>query len=80
MDNDPHFIVRVKGLADSVCFDVMGNEGDVYNLVKDEISGLCKICCHDSLPKKKNNEKDKKLKDLYQGLYYPLSIDHILVV
>lgn len=40
VDNDPHFIVRVKGLKDAVCFDVMGNEGDVFNLVKDEISGI----------------------------------------
>ena len=57
VDNDPHFIVRVKGLADSVCFDVMGNEGDVYNLVKDEISGLYKICGHDSLQKNKKSFK-----------------------
>lgn len=40
VDSDPHFIVRVKGLDSSVCFDVMGTDGDVYNLVKDEISGI----------------------------------------
>ncbi|KAK3101322.1 hypothetical protein FSP39_002680 [Pinctada imbricata] len=40
VDSDPHFIIRVKGLETSVCFDVMGTDGDVFNLVRDEISGI----------------------------------------
>ncbi|XP_060559991.1 inter-alpha-trypsin inhibitor heavy chain H3-like isoform X2 [Ruditapes philippinarum] len=39
-DNDPHFIINIKGLDNAVCFDVMGNEGDVYTLVNDKYSGL----------------------------------------
>jgi hypothetical protein len=40
-DNDPHFIINIKGLDNAVCFDVMGNEGDVYTLVNDKYSGKC---------------------------------------
>lgn len=40
VDNDPHFIVRINGLATSVCFDVMGLPGDVLKLVEDNISGI----------------------------------------
>ncbi|KAL4227000.1 Inter-alpha-trypsin inhibitor heavy chain 3 [Mactra antiquata] len=39
-DNDPHFIVNVKGLDYAICFDVMGVEGDVYRLITDKYSGL----------------------------------------
>ncbi|XP_045167329.2 inter-alpha-trypsin inhibitor heavy chain H3-like [Mercenaria mercenaria] len=39
-DNDPHFIVNMKGLDDAICFDVMGEEGDVYRLVTDIYTGL----------------------------------------
>ncbi|XP_060603951.1 inter-alpha-trypsin inhibitor heavy chain H3-like [Ruditapes philippinarum] len=39
-DSDPHFIVTVKGLDYAICFDVMGEEGDVYKLITDTYSGL----------------------------------------
>ena len=39
VDNDPHFIVHMKGIDTSVCFDIMGIPGDIINLVRDEISG-----------------------------------------
>ena len=38
-DSDPHFIVKVKGLKYAICFDVMGEQGDVYQLIKDKYSG-----------------------------------------
>lgn len=38
-DSDPHFIVNVKGLDYAICFDVMGEEGDVYKLITDAYSG-----------------------------------------
>lgn len=40
MDNDPHFIVNVKGLETSVCFDVMGKQGDIFNLLFDDVTGI----------------------------------------
>ncbi|XP_076106059.1 inter-alpha-trypsin inhibitor heavy chain H3-like isoform X1 [Mytilus galloprovincialis] len=40
VDNDPHFIVHMKGIDTSVCFDIMGIPGDIINLVRDEISGI----------------------------------------
>lgn len=39
-DSDPHFIVNVKGLDYAICFDVMGEEGDVYKLITDKYSAL----------------------------------------
>jgi len=38
-DSDPHFIVNAKGLEYAICFDVMGEEGDVYQLINDKYSG-----------------------------------------
>ncbi|XP_033746543.1 inter-alpha-trypsin inhibitor heavy chain H3-like [Pecten maximus] len=40
VDSDPHFIVHVKGLDTSVCFDIMGQPGDRLNLVSDDVSGI----------------------------------------
>ena len=42
-DSDPHFIVKVKGLKYAICFDVMGEQGDVYELIKDKYSGKCHL-------------------------------------
>lgn len=39
-DSDPHFIVNVKGLDYAICFDVMGDDGDIYKLITDKYSGL----------------------------------------
>lgn len=39
-DSDPHFIVKVKGLKYAICFDVMGEQGDMYQLINDRYSGL----------------------------------------
>ena len=38
-DNDPHFVVSVRGLSDSICFDVAGRPGSVYQLIHDRVSG-----------------------------------------
>lgn len=40
VDNDPHFIVHMKGIDTSICFDIMGIPGDIINLVRDEVSGI----------------------------------------
>lgn len=40
VDNDPHFIVHMKGVDTSICFDIMGIPGDIINLVRDEVSGI----------------------------------------
>jgi len=40
VDNDPHFVLSVDGLKESVCFDVDGRPGVVYQLLHDKITGI----------------------------------------
>ena len=42
VDNDPHFIVLVRGLEEGVCFDVDGTPGDTFQLIYDGVSGTCR--------------------------------------
>ena len=42
-DNDPHFIVKVKGNDDPVCFDVMGKIGDIFQLIHDAKQGMASV-------------------------------------
>lgn len=39
VDNDPHFIVVVKGIDEGICFDVDGEPGDIYQLIYDKVTG-----------------------------------------
>ena len=39
VDNDPHFVVQVTGIKESVCFDVSGRPGQVMQLIHDNITG-----------------------------------------
>ncbi|XP_071810265.1 inter-alpha-trypsin inhibitor heavy chain H3-like [Asterias amurensis] len=39
-DSDPHFVVHVPASDVSVCFDITGQPGEVYNLLTDEELGL----------------------------------------
>ncbi|XP_013407759.1 inter-alpha-trypsin inhibitor heavy chain H3 isoform X1 [Lingula anatina] len=39
-DNDPHFLITVKGSNKPVCFDVNGNPGDLYQLLWDPDSDI----------------------------------------
>ncbi|KAL5014402.1 hypothetical protein ScPMuIL_008672 [Solemya velum] len=39
-DNDPHFIIRIRGLEESVCFDIMGEQRDVFQLIRDDIADI----------------------------------------
>ena len=34
-DNDPHFLLWVEGSETPVCFDLMGQPGDSYQLIAD---------------------------------------------
>jgi hypothetical protein len=34
-DNDPHFVILVKGLTSPVCFDLHGDAGNVFRLLDD---------------------------------------------
>ncbi|KAF2347954.1 Inter-alpha-trypsin inhibitor heavy chain C-terminal [Trinorchestia longiramus] len=40
VDNDPHFVVQVPGLALPLCFDVHGRHGDVLSVIHDPKSGI----------------------------------------
>lgn len=62
-DSDPHFIVKVKGLKYAICFDVMGEQGDVYELIKDKYSGLmvnAKVVANKPNPHKNNNTREMR--------------------
>ena len=39
VDNDPHFIVSISGLAEGVCFDIDNEPGTVYQLLHDPSTG-----------------------------------------
>ena len=34
-DNDPHFVVKMKGTDEHFCFDVDGRDGESYQLIYD---------------------------------------------
>ncbi|ELT99546.1 hypothetical protein CAPTEDRAFT_222769 [Capitella teleta] len=40
VDNDPHFIVRVDGLKNSVCYDINGVPGTIFQLLQDRKNGI----------------------------------------
>ena len=39
-DGDPHFVVNVPKSNLSLCFDINGEAGDVFSLIKDKRRGL----------------------------------------
>ncbi|XP_042874716.1 inter-alpha-trypsin inhibitor heavy chain H5-like [Penaeus japonicus] len=39
-DNDPHFVVQVPGVHLPLCFDLHGQDNDVFSLVRDDRSGI----------------------------------------
>ena len=38
-DSDPHFVVHIPVNDLFICFDITGNQGEVYNLLTDEALG-----------------------------------------
>ncbi|XP_060076880.1 inter-alpha-trypsin inhibitor heavy chain H3-like [Ylistrum balloti] len=60
VDSDPHFIVHVKGLDTSVCFDIMGQPGDRINLVSDDVSGISVTAAIISNKKKPGSRRKRK--------------------
>ena len=47
VDNDPHFVVRVDGMEEGICFDVNGLPGDIFQLIYDKKNGklfLGRLC------------------------------------
>ena len=43
VDNDPHFVVQVSGIALPLCFDIHGEDGDVFSLIRDDKSGQLRL-------------------------------------
>ncbi|XP_072017534.1 inter-alpha-trypsin inhibitor heavy chain H3-like [Amphiura filiformis] len=39
-DSDPHFLIHIPANDLSICFDISGNHGDVFNLLTDENLGI----------------------------------------
>lgn len=39
VDNDAHFMVKMKGVKEGICFDVNGHAGDIFQLVYDRRTG-----------------------------------------
>lgn len=60
VDSDPHFIVHVKGLDTSVCFDIMGQPGDRLNLVSDQVSGITVTAAIISNKERSKSRKKRK--------------------
>ena len=42
-DNDPHFVVKMKGTDEHFCFDVDGRDGESYQLIYDSETSKFKM-------------------------------------
>ena len=43
VDNDPHFIVKIPGLSECVCYDITGPPGTIFQLLQDKENGMYEL-------------------------------------
>ncbi|XP_038066966.1 uncharacterized protein LOC119736992 [Patiria miniata] len=70
VDGDPHFVVNVPKSNLSLCFDINGEAGDVFSLIKDKRRGLFingRIIAKPLSKKEKQQPKKKQKQRTYIG-------------